>query len=46
MKIEGTPKEIADLILRLQGQPKIEVDKNNLSRIIHATTDDISPKDI
>lgn len=44
MTIEGTPKEIADLILALQGQLNIEVDGNEICRIIHKSIDDISPK--
>ena len=46
MKIEGTSKEIADLILRLQGQQKIKIDTNNFSQIIHETTEDDFPNSV
>lgn len=42
MKIEGAPKEIVDLILRLQGQLKMEFSPERVNSIIQKSKDDIS----
>ena len=41
MTIEGSPKEISDFILQLQGQPKTKFSPNEVKSLIQKSKDDI-----